>query len=598
MSKLQINVVFAGHVDHGKSTVIGRLLADAEVLPHGKLELIREYCRKNSRPFEYAYLIDALKDEHVQGLTITSARCFFKYRNRKYLIIDCPGHIEFVKNMVTGASQADVAYLVVDAEEGVQENTQRHAYFLSVFGIKQICLIINKMDLVKFDKKIYSNIKHELLKVFHKFNINSSIFIPVSALGGDNIVKKSKNMRWYSGPTLFESLKAIKPVSPFNKMPFRMPVQGVYKFTKYGDSRRIVAGTILTGNIKEKDSIVFYPSGKKTQVLKIQSFKENKIKKVSAGTATGFTLVDHLYIKRGEIIAKIDEKPPVIGRRLLVAVFWLRKTPLNKHKTYIFKLCTSKVLCKVEKFIKIFDSATLTPVEGEEVKFLQAAECILDLDEAIACDCAEANPETSRFVLIDDYDIAGGGKILKVLKDKIASYRDKVLLRNLHWAKSEISLYQRIEKYKQRPALILITGRKDSGKKPLARKLEKSLFKMGTFVYYLGIGSVLYGVDADIKGIKDEALHFEHIRRFAEVCNILLEAGLIVVATAIELTSDDIQVIENVVNKEFLHIVWLGKKLTTDIEPKILLKNANNKEKNVLKLVEYLKIQNVLLEDE
>ena len=236
-----LNIVTVGHVDHGKSTVIGRLLADAGALPKGKLESIRENCRRNSKPFEYAFLLDALHNEQDQGITIDTARCFFKSDKRRYIIIDAPGHIEFLKNMVTGASRAEAALMVIDAARGVEENTRRHGYFLSMLGIRQVAVLVNKMDLVGYSEEVYRSIVTEFTEFLAKINISPAAFIPVSGMEGDNIAIRSERTPWYFGPTVLEQMDAFVPVPSPENRPLRMPVQGVYKFTEGGDERRTVA---------------------------------------------------------------------------------------------------------------------------------------------------------------------------------------------------------------------------------------------------------------------------------------------------------------------------------------------------------------------
>ena len=259
-----LNIVTVGHVDHGKSTVIGRLLADTGALPEGKLEAIRANCLRNSKPFEYAFLLDALKNEQAQGITIDTARCFFHSKKRNYIIIDAPGHIEFLKNMVTGASRAEAALMVIDASHGVEENTRRHGYFLSMLGIRQVAVLVNKMDLVGYDQAVYDAIVAEFQDFLEKIHIRPAAFIPVSGMEGDNIASApSANMPWYKGPAVLEQMDAFTPIAPPDKLPLRMPVQGVYKFTEGGDDRRIIAGTLDAGEVKAGDEIVFLPSGKR-----------------------------------------------------------------------------------------------------------------------------------------------------------------------------------------------------------------------------------------------------------------------------------------------------------------------------------------------
>src|SRR5215211_5098835 len=292
----RMSIVIVGHVDHGKSTVIGRLLADTHSLPEGKLEQIRAQCELNSKPFEYAFLLDALKDEQAQGITIDAARVFFKSAVRPYLILDAPGHIEFLKNMITGAARAEAALLVIDAAEGVQENSRRHGYMVSMLGVRQLAVVVNKMDLVGWDRAVYDRIVREYGAFLEQVGIRPSGFIPVSGRGGDNIADRSPNLPWYEGPTVLGVLDAFRnEPAPVNQ-PFRMPVQDVYKFTKQGDDRRIVSGTLDAGTMKVGDTMIFYPSGKKSRVKSIEAFNRSSLTKVEAGWAVGLTLQEQIYI--------------------------------------------------------------------------------------------------------------------------------------------------------------------------------------------------------------------------------------------------------------------------------------------------------------
>ncbi len=560
-----MNIVIVGHVDHGKSTIIGRLLADTNSLPQGKLEQVRESCRRNSKPFEYAFLLDALKDEQKQGITIDSARCFFKTKKRNYIIIDAPGHIEFLKNMITGASRAEAALLVIDAKEGVQENSRRHGYMLSMLGIKQVSVIVNKMDLVEYNEKVFNDIVDTYKSFLKKIHLDAEVFIPVSGTLGDNIALKSKNLKWYKGPTVLSILDQFKSSKPSDKKPFRMPVQGVYKFTNNGDSRRIIAGTIDSGLISVGDEIVFYPSGKKSKVESIEEFNQDIKYSAQSGEATGFTLKEQIYVKRGEVAALHKEKKPNITTRIKVNLFWLSKSPMIKKKEYTLKIGTAKVAAIVEEITSVIDASNLKYEKKNKIERHEVGECILKLSNDIAFDLANEIIESSRFVIVDNYEISGGGIILEALEDKQSWIREKVLLRNYKWELSELTNEERAERYNQKSTLVLITGTKDIGKKRLAKTLECHLFKEGKIVYFLGIGNILYGVDADIKGKNDKKSREEHLRRLAEVSNILLDAGVILIVTAIELTQDDLELIKASVNSDKIETVWLGEKVTSDI---------------------------------
>ena len=321
----RMNIVIVGHVDHGKSTVIGRLLADTHSLPDGKLEQVRLSCERSSKPFEYAFLLDALKDEQAQGITIDAARVFFRTATRPYLILDAPGHIEFLKNMITGAARAEAALLVIDAQEGVQENSRRHGYMVSLLGIRQLAVLVNKMDLVGWDRAVYDRIVREYGAFLEQVGIRPQCFIPASGRGGDNIATRSTNLPWYDGPTVLDALDGFyTEPSPVDSA-FRMPVQGVYKFTKQGDDRRIVAGTIDSGAVSVGDEVIFYPSGKKSRVKSIERFNGPERMGATAGSATGFTLQEQIYISRGEIAALEGQPRPQVTTRLRVSVFWLGK---------------------------------------------------------------------------------------------------------------------------------------------------------------------------------------------------------------------------------------------------------------------------------
>ena len=526
----RMNIVIVGHVDHGKSTVIGRLLADTHSLPDGKLEQIRAQCELNSKPFEYAFLLDALKDEQAQGITIDAARVFFKSSRRPYLILDAPGHIEFLKNMITGAARAEAALLVIDAAEGVQENSRRHGYMVSLLGIRQLAVVVNKMDLVGWDRAVYDRIVREYGAFLDQVGIRPSAFIPVSGRGGDNIADRSANLGWYEGPTVLEGLDAFRSEPAPVKLPFRMPVQDVYKFTKQGDDRRIVAGTIDSGTVKVGDPVIFYPSGKKSRVKSIEAFNRPPQARAEAGCAVGFTLQEQIYITRGEVATLETEPRPQVTTRLRVSLFWLGKDPMVKRKEYLLKLGTARVTARIEEVLRVMDASTL--------------------------DTTEQRTQIQRL------DV-GGGIVREALPDRQAAVRDRVLLRNYKWEPSIIQPEHRAEKYNQKAALILVTGENEADRKGVAKALEGKLFEDGKVVYFLGIGSVLYGVDADIERKPENRL--EHMRRLAEVANLMLDAGIILVVAAAELTQDDLEVIKTAVQPDWIETIWAGETITTDL---------------------------------
>jgi len=573
MKKEQMNIVFTGHVDHGKSTVVGRLLADTDSLPEGKLDQIRRDCERNSKPFEYAFLLDALKDEQSQGITIDAARVFFNSAKRDYIIIDAPGHIEFLKNMITGAARAECAFLVIDAEEGVQENSRRHGYLLSMLGIRQVCVIVNKMDLVDYSQQVYNRIVRRYTRFLKNINLKDVEFIPVSGREGDNVYYRGeKNMPWWKGGTVLDLLDNFKKEKELDGLPMRMPVTDIYKFTNYGDSRRIIAGTVETGKFHKGDELIFYPSGKKSRVKSIEIFNGEPPESVSAGIATGVTLEEQIYLSRGALACRVDEMPPRVGNYIKVSLFWLGREPLQPGREYLLKTGTVKVRAQLAEITRVIDASSLdTDNRKDQVERHDVAECILALQKAVAFDLVSELPQTSRFVLVDEYEIAGGGIIRDVEDSYQADYGDQVIRRNLEWENGMITELDRMERYGQRPALILVTGEIDGGKKAFAENLEKTLFELDKKVYYIGYKSLKFGLDADLRDgrqfRRSQAIREEHIRRMAEITHIMMDAGMFLILKIDSLTFEERDLIQLLIGSSRLKTIWVGKDITTDIVP-------------------------------
>jgi len=576
----RMNIVIGGHVDHGKSTIIGRLLADTGSLPLGKLDQVRALCERTSKPFEYAFLLDALKDEQAQGITIDAARIFFKTAKRDYIIIDAPGHIEFLKNMITGASRAAAAFLVIDAKEGVQENSRRHGYMMSMLGIRQVAVLVNKMDLVGYDRETFERIVAEYREFVAQLEIQPAAFIPVCGRDGDNIACRSRAMAWYQGPTVVDIVDTFDAEVPANDAPFRMPVQDVYKFTSRGDDRRIVAGTVESGTARVGDEVVFYPSGKKSAILGFEAFNADPPATVTAGEAIGFRLAEQIYVSRGEMASLARQQRPAVTTTLRVSLFWLGRQPLVKKKDYLLKLGTARVTMRVHEIQRVVDASDLSStVQKQQVDRHEVADCILTLNRAIAFDVAADLAQTSRFVIVDDYEIRGGGIVREAMSDAQSSVRENVFLRNYRWEPSFIAPSRRAVRFSQRAALLLITGPKETDRKTLARALEASLFDDGRAVYFLGIGNVLYGVDADIG--RDRENRREHMRRLGEVTNLMLDAGMILIVTAIELGQEDLELIKTTIDSDRIETIWVGGRVTTDISYDLLVGDHTNDEERV-----------------
>lgn len=439
--KERMNIVIVGHVDHGKSTLIGRLLADTNSLPVGKLEQVKRNCELNAKPFEYAFLLDALIDEQSQGITIDTARVFFKTSKREYIIIDAPGHIEFLKNMISGAARAEAAILLIDAHEGIAENSKRHAYMLSLLGIKQIVVAINKMDLVEYSEEIFNKIKNDYSNFLNEIGIVPITYVPISARHGQNLIEHSNFMMWYKGKTILEIIDSFEKEREDEEKDFRMFVQGVYKFTENGDNRRIIAGTINSGTINVGDEIIFLPSNKKSTVKTIEIFGKDSPLFATAEQAIGITLTTQIYVKAGELICRTDQKLPFTTNRFKANIFWMGKNPLSVHKKYKLKIGTNKTGLQIDKIISVMNASSLESYSDQnEVHRNEVAQIIFRTDKPISFDLFSHIKSTGRFVIVDEYDIAGGGIIIQELEEQIKH-------ESFNYTEFEKEFYQLVKKY-------------------------------------------------------------------------------------------------------------------------------------------------------
>ena len=405
----EIKIVFVGHVDHGKSTVIGRLLFDTNSLPEGVVRKVRRIANETGKPFEYAYLLDAFEEEQQQGITIDTTQIQFATDKRPYVIIDAPGHKEFLKNMISGAANANAAFLVIDARQGVREQSKRHAYMLSLLGIKNVSVVVNKMDLVNYAQSTFDRIVDDIKNFLRPLGVEPKKFIPVSGMVGDNITRPSTNTPWYDGDTLIEALDALDGDDDSDQKFLRLPIQDVYKF----DERRIIAGRIESGVISVGDRIKIFPEGRETTVREIAYWLERDRKNSArSGESTGICVADEFFNRRGELITRADDQPPHVSDRLRASVFWMGRAPLTLDKKYKLKLATQEVEATVEQIVRTIDAASLeSKSDVRELKINDVAEIIVKLKHAIAFDVFGDCRATGRFVLVDGYDVAGGGII-------------------------------------------------------------------------------------------------------------------------------------------------------------------------------------------
>jgi bifunctional enzyme CysN/CysC len=535
----QLNVVMVGHVDHGKSTVIGRLLADTQSLPEGKLAAVKEFCRRNARPFEYAFLLDALKDEQAQGITIDAARCFFKTALRDYILIDAPGHVEFLKNMITGASRADAAVLVIDAQEGVKENSRRHGYLLSLLGIRQLVVVINKMDLVDRRLDVFEKIKSEYSFFLDQIGVHPKAYVPVCAREGENIAVRAG---WYTGPTVLDCLESFGKSSGSSGAFFRLPVQDIYKFTAAGDDRRIITGTVSSGILRLGDEVKLYPSNKISRVKTFECFSGQAPMEVVPQQAIGLTLEDELYLRPGEILCKAGEPGPHVASRFRANIFWLGRSPLIFGKRYKLKINSAQAVAELTEIRQVLDASALSSMRKDCVDRHDVAECIFETTKPVAFDVTSELETMARFVIVDQFEIAGAGIVLESLAGRHVALGQHISQREREWEGSAIPISGREAQYRHKSKFIAITGSSGRICRLLGAALEKTLFARDFKTYYLGPASLKSGLDADMESYFGE--WDETIRRLGELARIMTDSGQIFVSAVPDADAEDLEVLQ------------------------------------------------------
>ncbi len=407
-----IRVVIVGHVDHGKSTLIGRLLFETNSLPDDKLEQLKAVSARRGMPFEWSFVLDALQTERDQNITIDTSQIRFRTRSRDFVLIDAPGHAEFLRNMITGAAQADAAILVIDATDGVRDQTRRHGYLLQLLGIRQIVVVINKMDRIAYDATRFREIETEITGYLKSLGLTPTEVIPISARDGVELTEHTYTFEWYR-PTLVETLDQLSPAQAALELPLRFPVQAVYKF----DDRRIVAGRVESGRIAVGDQIMVLPSGAKSHVRSIEAWPagnaDHSPHQAIAGQSIGITLDDALFVERGNLVSH-SNAPARTGNRLRARIFWLHSSALETGARIGVSVGTVDVPGVVTAIHHAVDPGRLAPTESQSIGRNHVGEIEVALDRPIACDLYDANPTTGRVVLEYGDRIAGGGLLLEV----------------------------------------------------------------------------------------------------------------------------------------------------------------------------------------
>ncbi|MGY3620638.1 adenylyl-sulfate kinase [Bradyrhizobium sp. USDA 10063] len=538
----QVRIVIVGHVDHGKSTLVGRLLHETGSLPDGKLEMLKAVSARRGMPFEWSFLLDALQTERDQGITIDTTQIRFRTRSRDVVLIDAPGHAEFLRNMITGASQADGAVLIIDALEGVRDQTRRHGYLLHLLGIKQVAVVVNKMDRVDFSAERFNEISDEISAHLVGLGVKPSAVIPISARDGDGVAAHTPRSGWYKGPSVVEALDALEPARPAETLPLRLPVQAIYKF----DDRRIIAGRIESGGLKAGDEIVIMPAGKIAKIKTVESWPATPLTTPqTAGRSVGITLDRELFIERGDVIGHVNQSPRDT-RRIHARIFWLHDKPLSKGDQILIRLGTRETRASVVAIDKAVDPGALSNEETNSIARNHVGEIDVALAQPIAADPYHESPRTGRLVIEVNGRIAGGGLVLSVDAGQRAVPVDIVPVA------SALRADERSARYRHSGAVLWFTGLPGSGKSTLALALERRLFTSGGSPILLDGDTLRAGLNSDL-GFS-QADRSENIRRLAEIATHLARNGHIAIVAAVSPAASDRAAARRIADSAFREI--------------------------------------------
>lgn len=521
-----VKLVVVGHVDHGKSTLIGRLLYDTGALPPEKVAELEAVSSRRGMETEWSFALDAFQAERDQAVTIDSTQVWFSSDKRDYVIIDAPGHREFLKNMISGAANADVAVLVVDAAEGVKEQTRRHGYLLHLLGIRQVAVAVNKMDLVGYDAQRFAEVSREIVQYLEDLGIAPNVVIPLSGRSGDNIATRSLNMPWYDGPTVVEALDGLESSLRSESQPLRFSVQDVYKF----DERRIIAGRIEAGILRVGDEVLFSPANRKARVRTIESWNSsNAPLEAHPGEAVGITLDDQIFVERGSIGSHVEDAP-MLTTVFRATLFWLAHESMSLDKTYMLKLGTQQARVQIQSITRVIDTDSLAGEESESVARNAVAEVVVRCRRIVALDEYQHIASCGRFVLVDGYETVAGGVIsMEGYPDQRSSFA--VHSTNITSVDHRITPASRAARNHHKGGVIWFTGLSGAGKSTLAMLVEQQLFNKGYHVYVLDGDNVRGGLNANL-GFSPED-RTENIRRVGEVASLFADAGMICITAFI-----------------------------------------------------------------
>ena len=519
--KSLLRFITCGSVDDGKSTLIGRLLYESKMIFEDQFAALERDSKKvgtRGADIDFALLVDGLAAEREQGITIDVAYRFFSTEKRKFIVADTPGHEQYTRNMVTGASTADLAVVLIDARKGVLVQTRRHSYLVSLLGIRRVVLAINKMDLMQYSQEVYDGILADYREFAARIGLTDITPIPMSAVAGDNIIEHGANMPWYHGPTLMQQLESVEVGDDLRGKPFRLPVQWV---NRPNLDFRGFAGQIASGIVKVGDKLRVLPSGRESAVARIVT-ADGDLKKATAGQSVTLTLTSEVDVSRGDVLAE-SKAPPETADQFEATVVWMHDDPLLQGRTYLMKIGARTVSATVMPLKYKLNINTLERVAAEKLELNDIGVCELELDRAIAFEPYATDRTLGGFILIDRLtnNTVGAGMINFSLRRA----------QNVHWQALDVNKSTRAQRKGQKACVLWLTGLSGAGKSTIANLVEKQLLAFGRHTYLLDGDNVRHGLNKDLGFTAQDRV--ENIRRVAEVTKLMADAGLIVLVSFI-----------------------------------------------------------------
>lgn len=519
--KSLLRFITCGSVDDGKSTLIGRLLYDSKMIFEDQMAALEADSKKvgtQGGAIDFALLVDGLAAEREQGITIDVAYRFFSTEKRKFIVADTPGHEQYTRNMVTGASTADAAVILIDARKGVLTQTRRHSYLVSLLGIRHVVLAVNKMDLVGWDQAVFDRIVADYRAFAEQIGLTVFTPIPISGLGGDNMASRSEQTPWFEGPILMDWLESVEVEDDLRAKSFRMPVQWV---NRPNLDFRGFSGLIASGSIKPGDRIRALPSGRESRVARIVTLPGD-LDQAVAGQSVTLTLEDEIDISRGDVIATADAPAPV-ANQFEATLVWMDDEPLPPGRTYLLKLGARTVSASVTDIKHRVNVNTLEHTAAKRLELNEIGVCNLSLDQAIPFEAYADNRQMGGFILIDRLSnrTVGAGMLNFALRRAD----------NIHWQHTDVTKASRSALKSQRGQVVWLTGLSGAGKSTIANLVEKRLHALGRHTYLLDGDNVRHGLNKDLGFTEEDRV--ENIRRVAEVAKLMVDAGLIVLTAFI-----------------------------------------------------------------